>query len=132
MYSLRFSASILLVLALIAIPATAADSQKIAQTIPTAAAVDGKVSSSSAPLRAASVYAYQLADLSLEKVVTNAEGEFTFASLPVGLYKIIAFKPGFTPAVAMPAARNLSWNAGTSFEVNAFSSAIWLVSRVVI
>ena len=101
MYSLRFSASILLVLALIAIPATAADSQKIAQTIPTAAAVDGKVSSSSAPLRAASVYAYQLADLSLEKVVTNAEGEFTFASLPVGLYKIIAFKPGFTPAVVM-------------------------------
>jgi hypothetical protein len=95
MSSLRISASILLVLALLAVPAGAAESLGLA------ASVDGKVSAQSTPLRAASVYAYQLADLSLEKVVTDAKGEFTFASLPAGLYKIIAFKPGFTPAVVM-------------------------------
>ncbi len=66
-----------------------------------ASGVDGKVSSRAAPLRAASVYAYQLADLSLQKVVTDAAGEFSFAGLPVGLYKIIAFKPGFVPTVVM-------------------------------
>jgi hypothetical protein len=99
MSNLRFSASILLVLALVAIPATAANSQAMeSKRLP---GVDGKVSSAETPLRAASVYAYQLADLSLEKVVTDADGEFTFASLPVGLYKIIAFKPGFAPAVVM-------------------------------
>ncbi len=66
-----------------------------------ASGVDGKVSSRAAPLGAASVYAYQLADLSLQKVVTDAAGEFSFAGLPVGLYKIIAFKPGFVPTVVM-------------------------------
>ncbi len=74
---------------------TAAGSQALT------AGVEGKVSSRSAPLGAASVYAYQLADLTLEKVVTDTEGEFSFASLPVGLYKIIAFKPGFVPTVVM-------------------------------
>lgn len=94
MSRLRISASILLVLALVA-ATTATGSQALT------AGVDGKVSSRSAPLGAASVYAYQLADLTLEKVVTDAKGEFSFAALPVGLYKIIAFKPGFVPAVVM-------------------------------
>lgn len=94
MSRLRISASILLVLALVGTTAVTA-SERLA------ASVDGRVSSQSAPLRAASVYAYQLADLSLEKVTTGTEGEFSFASLPVGLYKIIAFKPGFVPTVVM-------------------------------
>ena len=94
MSRLRISASILLVWALVA-ATTAAASPSLT------AGVEGKVSSRSAPLGSAAVYAYQLADLSLEKVVTDSEGEFAFASLPVGLYKIIAFKPGFVPTVVM-------------------------------
>ncbi|HEX6862496.1 MAG TPA: TonB-dependent receptor [Thermoanaerobaculia bacterium] len=53
------------------------------------------------PLGAAGVYAYQLADLSLRKVLTDAQGNFLFQNLPAGLYKVIAHKPGFTPVVVM-------------------------------
>jgi hypothetical protein len=53
------------------------------------------------PLQAAGVYAYRLADLSLRKVLTDQTGHFSFSSLPAGLYKIIAHKPGFVPAVVM-------------------------------
>lgn len=59
----------------------------------------GKVHSSSAPLSSVGVYAYQLADLSLKKVTTDKEGSFLFRELPAGLYKIIAHKGGFLPAV---------------------------------
>ena len=51
------------------------------------------------PLEAASVYAYGLADTSLRKVFTDDDGRFSFDSLPAGIYKIIAHKPGFLPAV---------------------------------
>ena len=53
------------------------------------------------PLAAASVYAFQLADSSLHKVITDREGNFLFDSLPAGLYRIIAHKPGFLPGVVM-------------------------------
>jgi hypothetical protein len=53
------------------------------------------------PLQAAGVYAYRLADLSLRKVLTDQAGRFSFSALPAGLYKIIAHKPGFVPAVVM-------------------------------
>jgi hypothetical protein len=66
-----------------------------------APALIGSVSGERAPLSAASVFAYRLADLSLRKVFTNAEGEFAFSALPAGLYKIIAHKPGFVPAVVL-------------------------------
>jgi hypothetical protein len=55
----------------------------------------------SSPLGAAGVYAYQLADLSFRKVLTDGQGNFLFQELPAGLYKIIAHKPGFTPVVVM-------------------------------
>jgi hypothetical protein len=55
----------------------------------------------SSPLGAAGVYAYQLADLSFRKVLTDGEGNFLFQELPAGLYKIIAHKPGFSPVVVM-------------------------------
>ncbi len=61
----------------------------------------GKVSSSSTPLPSSQVYAYQLADLSLRKVVTDTEGNFLFDRLPAGLYKIIAYKSGFVPGIAL-------------------------------
>lgn len=65
------------------------------------AAVVGKVLADQDPLVSASVYAYELADLSLKKSFTDRSGEFVFRSLPAGLYKIIAHKPGFVPAVML-------------------------------
>ena len=61
----------------------------------------GRVTTQAAPVVATSVYAYQLADLTLDKVLTAEDGTFRFGSLPAGLYKIIAFKSGFVPAVVM-------------------------------
>ena len=65
------------------------------------AGVGGRVLTESAPLPAAGVYVYQLADLSLHKVLTDPQGNFLFQDLPAGLYKIIAHKPGFVPVVVM-------------------------------
>jgi hypothetical protein len=61
----------------------------------------GRVLGESAPLPSARIYAYQLADLSLRKVMTDAQGNFLFQDLPAGLYKVIAHKTGFVPAVIM-------------------------------
>lgn len=63
--------------------------------------VSGRVSGSETPLPESQVYAYQLGELTLRKVVTDATGNFEFRNLPTGLYKIIAFKPGFVPGVAL-------------------------------
>jgi hypothetical protein len=63
--------------------------------------VAGRVTGETSPLSAAHIYAYQLADLSLRKVSTDAQGSFLFQDLPAGLYKIIAHKAGFTPAVIL-------------------------------
>ncbi|HEX9668149.1 MAG TPA: carboxypeptidase-like regulatory domain-containing protein, partial [Thermoanaerobaculia bacterium] len=65
------------------------------------AAVAGRVVGKASPLSAAGVYAYQLADLSLRKVTTDAQGNFLFRDLPAGLYKVIAHKAGFLPAVVL-------------------------------
>ncbi len=64
-------------------------------------AVTGTLSAGADPLPAARVYAYQLASASLERVATDEVGAFRFEGLPAGLYKIVAFKPGFVPAVAL-------------------------------
>ncbi|HYN21400.1 MAG TPA: carboxypeptidase-like regulatory domain-containing protein [Thermoanaerobaculia bacterium] len=63
--------------------------------------VAGRVLGEASPLGAAGVYAYQLADLSLRKVLTDTQGNFLFQELPAGLYKVIAHKPGFSPVVVM-------------------------------
>lgn len=63
--------------------------------------VGGRVLGEASPLSAAGVYAYQLADLSLKKVLTDPKGNFLFQDLPAGLYKIIAHKSGFVPVMVM-------------------------------
>jgi hypothetical protein len=63
--------------------------------------VGGRVIGDSSPLSAAHIFAYQLADLSLRKVMTDGQGNFLFENLPAGLYKIIAHKAGFLPVVIM-------------------------------
>lgn len=51
------------------------------------------------PIASAQVYAYSMADFELRKVLTDLAGRFQFAGLPAGLYNIVAYKPGFVPAV---------------------------------
>jgi hypothetical protein len=63
--------------------------------------IAGRVVGESSPLAAAQIYAYQLNDLSLHKVLTDAQGNFLFHNLPSGLYRIIANKAGFHPAMVM-------------------------------
>lgn len=69
--------------------------------IPEFGSLSGQVRGTSAPLSFSKVYVYHLSDQSLSKVVTDTEGNFRFESLPAGLYKVIAFKDGFTPAIAL-------------------------------
>jgi hypothetical protein len=64
-------------------------------------ALVGRVTTSATPLAQARVYAYQMSDLSLHRVNTDAIGSFGFSDLPAGLFKIIAIKAGFVPAVVL-------------------------------
>lgn len=89
--SLRLTTVLALLAALVA-PAGGAEAAE-----PTG--IGGRVLGATAPLPAATVYAYQLADQSRQRVLTDAKGNFLFAALPAGLYKIIAHKPGFVPVV---------------------------------
>lgn len=59
----------------------------------------GQVRVETQPLEAARVYLYHLADFHLDKSTTNPTGRFSFEGLPAGLYKVIAYKSGFLPAV---------------------------------
>jgi hypothetical protein len=65
--------------------------------------VAGHVLGDSNPLSAAHIYAYQLADLSVRRAMTDGQGNFLFQNLPAGLYRIIALKAGFMPGmIALP------------------------------
>jgi hypothetical protein len=64
-----------------------------------ATGVAGKVLVASRPLAAARVYLYRLGEEGFERALTDATGDFRFADLPAGLYKVIVHKPGFVPAV---------------------------------
>ena len=68
---------------------------------PAFGALAGQVSSTSNPLSFSKVYAYPLSGQPLRKVVTDDEGNFRFDRLQAGLYKVIAFKDGFVPAIAL-------------------------------
>ncbi len=94
---------LLMTLALSASGISASAVQTVAPAAPAdrARGVAGRVLGETAPLGAAGVYAYQLADLSLRKVLTDGQGNFLFQDLPAGLYKVIAHKPGFSPVVVM-------------------------------
>src|SRR5688572_28598774 len=100
MKTVRKSLPLLLALALVA---GAARADTAGGEAPRAhrSGVGGQVLGEAAPLPAAGVYAYQLANLTVRKVLTDTKGNFLFQDLPVGLYKIIAHKPGFIPVVVM-------------------------------
>ncbi len=63
--------------------------------------IEGRVVGSDRPVAKASVYAYEVASYALKKVRTNGRGQFLFKSLPAGMYKIIAYKQGFVPAISL-------------------------------
>jgi len=61
----------------------------------------GHVTTDASSLSQVNVFAYDLAELEMRKATTDVSGRFDFASLPAGLYKLIAFKAGFEPAIVM-------------------------------
>jgi hypothetical protein len=64
--------------------------------------VRGRVSvEPAAPLGRATVFAYELARATVTKSITGADGAFHFDGLPAGVYKLIAFKPGYEPGVVL-------------------------------
>ena len=86
---------------LIAALALMASLSHTAQADSRPAGIGGQVRGETSPVAAAQIYAYQLADLSLHKVLTDAQGNFLLQDLPAGLYKVIAHKAGFMPVVVM-------------------------------
>ncbi|HEV8631482.1 MAG TPA: carboxypeptidase regulatory-like domain-containing protein [Thermoanaerobaculia bacterium] len=82
--------------------ATAARGVESASAPPPDPGVRGRVSATSAsPLARASVFAFEVAHATVIKVVTGQDGAFHFDRLPAGVYKLIAFKPGFEPGVVL-------------------------------
>ena len=63
--------------------------------------VEGRVVESNDPMDQVTIYAYEVASNDLVKVTTDTLGRFLFESLPAGMYKLVAFKPGFRPAVEL-------------------------------
>lgn len=64
-----------------------------------ATGLEGRVKGEQRPLDSVRVYLYHLADFQLDKSITDPSGRFLFERLPAGLYKVIAYKAGFVPAV---------------------------------
>ena len=67
---------------------------------PTAGRLIGRVHAGKAPLPAAQVYVYDIADSSKLQTKTDRFGRYAFQPLPAGVYRVIAHRPGYVPAVA--------------------------------
>ncbi len=67
---------------------------------PTAGRLVGRVHAAKAPLPAAQVYVYDVADSSKLRTTTDRFGRYAFQPLPAGIYRVIAHRPGYVPAVA--------------------------------
>lgn len=104
--SVKKALPMMLVLALVAGSASAVEVGE-----PGFGALTGQVSSTSSPLSFSKVYAYPLSGQPPRKAVTDDEGNFRFDRLQAGLYKVIAFKDGFVPAVAL-----LSRSASAAYQ----------------
>jgi hypothetical protein len=63
--------------------------------------LEGRVVLNESPVSEARVYAYQLVEKSLHKVLTDGSGKFLFEALPAGIYKLIAHKAGLAPAIQL-------------------------------
>lgn len=85
--------------------------------------VAGRVLAGSSPVAQATVYAYQVVERSLRRVLTDGGGEFAFSALPAGVYKIIAHKSGFAPAVTVLTRRSAEESQFLQVELPAIDSA---------
>lgn len=63
--------------------------------------LEGRVLKNASPLSAVRVYAYEVASFRMTQVETDKAGFFRFRDLPAGMYKLVAFKPGFLPTVEL-------------------------------
>ncbi len=79
--------------------------------------VEGKVVERSHPIAEATVYAYEVATYTIQKVLTDGRGRFLFGSLPAGMYKLIAYKDGFAPTVALLLRRRAEDNQYVEIEI---------------
>ncbi len=68
---------------------------------PTNARLLGRVVHQRAPIDRVRIYAVETAQDSWTRTETDTNGRFLFDSLAPGLYKLIAFKTGFVPAILM-------------------------------
>ena len=71
-----------------------------AEPIPAVLQVLGSVSSAAHPISNALVIALNLKDLDAVQTFTAVDGTFNLPPLPAGIYKLIAVKQGFAPAIA--------------------------------
>src|SRR5262245_34893596 len=69
--------------------------------LPSVVQVLGSVTNSARPVGNALVIALNLTNLEASQTVTSTDGTFNLPQLPAGIYKIIAIKYGFAPAMAM-------------------------------
>lgn len=79
----------------------------------------GTVSDGETPLSTAVVFAYEVARQQVRQAVTDGQGNFLFDGLPAGLYKIVAFKSGFLPAVVLLSRANERANQYLEVDLNA-------------
>ncbi len=86
--------------------------------------LSGFVKSTAAPLATVSVYAYQVADSTSHRTSTNNQGSFFFDDLPAGLYKVIAHKPGFLPAVLVLRRASAQAQQFVEVELQRYADAI--------
>lgn len=91
---MRFVALLIVVL-LGGLPVSAATDHELASGL------SGVVRHGQGPLEHAAVYAYRTHDVSLTRVSTSRDGRFLFRTLPAGVYKVIAHKVGFVPAIVL-------------------------------
>lgn len=78
----------------------AAGAAKADGPLPAMLQVLGSVSSAAHPVSNALVIALNLKDLGAIQTFSTADGSFTLPPLPAGIYKLIAVKQGFAPAIA--------------------------------
>src|SRR5436190_13828029 len=69
--------------------------------LPSVVQVLGSVTNAARPVGNALVIALNLTNLEASQTLTSSDGTFNLPQLPAGIYKIIAIKYGFAPAMAM-------------------------------
>src|SRR2546423_153259 len=87
-------ASAIVALGLPAYPATPLPLPSVVQVL-------GSVTNAARPVGNALVIALNLTNLEASQTFTSTDGTFNLPQLPAGIYKIIALKYGFAPAMAM-------------------------------